>query len=74
MRAIIHERYGPPSALVYGELPTPVPGADAVLVRVRAAAIFFGDHRVICGRPFVVRFVLAYLEAGHTQGKVVITV
>ena len=57
MRAVIHTRYGPPSALSVGDLPTPVPGPDDALIRVRAAAIFFGDHRVIRGRPFVLRFV-----------------
>ena len=65
MRAIIHERYGPPEALGYGELPTPVPGAGDALVRVRAAAIFFGDHRVIRGRPFVVRFVTGLRRPKH---------
>jgi NADPH:quinone reductase-like Zn-dependent oxidoreductase len=57
MRAVIHARYGPPASLTLGELPTPVPAAGEALIRVRAAAIFFGDHRVIRGRPFVLRFV-----------------
>ncbi|CAN5655318.1 NAD(P)-dependent alcohol dehydrogenase [soil metagenome] len=56
MRAVIHERYGPPESLRLGELPAPVPGDGEVLVRVRAAAIFFGDWRIIRGQPFVVRF------------------
>lgn len=56
MRAVIHERYGPPDQLRVGELPTPVPGHGEVLVRVRAAAIFFGDWRIIRGQPLVVRF------------------
>ncbi|MEX1171645.1 MAG: NAD(P)-dependent alcohol dehydrogenase, partial [Chloroflexota bacterium] len=53
---MIHERYGPPDALRLGDIPTPVPEDGDVLVRVRAAAIFFGDWRVIRGQPFVVRF------------------
>jgi NADPH:quinone reductase-like Zn-dependent oxidoreductase len=56
MRAVIHERYGPPGRLRLGDIPTPVPGDGQALVRVRAAAIFYGDWRVIRGRPFVIRF------------------
>ena len=56
MRAVIHQRYGPPDALHVGDLPTPVPGHGEVLVRVRAAAIFYGDRRIIRGQPYVLRF------------------
>ncbi|MEK9523101.1 NADP-dependent oxidoreductase [Streptomyces sp. NPDC087908] len=39
MKAISYRRYGGPEVLEYGELPDPKIGPDAVLVRVRAAAV-----------------------------------
>ncbi|NUO92840.1 MAG: NADP-dependent oxidoreductase, partial [Dermatophilaceae bacterium] len=39
MKAISYARYGGPEVLEYGELPDPKIGPDAVLVKVRAAAV-----------------------------------
>ncbi|MFE3326459.1 NADP-dependent oxidoreductase [Streptomyces sp. NPDC059176] len=39
MKAISYRRYGGPEVLEYGELPEPKVGPDAVLVKVRAAAV-----------------------------------
>ncbi|MFE6714461.1 NADP-dependent oxidoreductase [Streptomyces sp. NPDC057695] len=39
MKAISYRRFGGPEVLEYGELPDPKIGPDAVLVRVRAAAV-----------------------------------
>ncbi|WP_055603661.1 NADP-dependent oxidoreductase [Streptomyces aureus] len=39
MKAISYRQYGGPEVLEYGELPDPKIGPDAVLVRVRAAAV-----------------------------------
>ncbi|MFE6816595.1 MULTISPECIES: NADP-dependent oxidoreductase [unclassified Streptomyces] len=39
MKAISYRRYGGPEVLEYGELPDPKIGPDAVLVKVRAAAV-----------------------------------
>jgi NADPH:quinone reductase-like Zn-dependent oxidoreductase len=65
MRAVIHDHYGAPASLTVGELPTPVPAAGEALIRVRAAAIFFGDHRVIRGHPFVIRFATGLRRPKH---------
>lgn len=39
MQAVYHEQYGPPEVLRYGERPDPTPGADDVLIRVRATSL-----------------------------------
>ena len=36
MRAVVHDRYGPPEVLRVGEVERPVPEEDQVLVRVHA--------------------------------------
>jgi NADPH:quinone reductase-like Zn-dependent oxidoreductase len=56
MRAIIYERYGPPEVLRVGQLPTPMPGADEVLVRVRAVSLNRSDWEALTGRPLYARF------------------
>jgi NADPH2:quinone reductase len=39
MKAVYVERTGPPEVLIYGELPTPEPGPNDVLVRVHATSL-----------------------------------
>jgi NADPH:quinone reductase-like Zn-dependent oxidoreductase len=39
MRAIVYDRYGPPDVLHLEDVEQPLPGADEVLVRVRATAV-----------------------------------
>ena len=39
MRAVYVERTGPPDVLIYGDLPTPEPGPNDVLIRVRATSL-----------------------------------
>ena len=55
MKAIIHSRYGPPAALELNDTDTPVITADAVLVRVQAAAVGKGDWLTVQGLPYVAR-------------------
>jgi NADPH:quinone reductase-like Zn-dependent oxidoreductase len=43
MRAVIHDRYGPPEMLRVAELERPVPKDDEVLVRVHASTVTRGD-------------------------------
>ena len=43
MRAIVHDRYGPPDVLRIEEAPDPAPLPDEVLVRVRSAALTRAD-------------------------------
>ncbi len=43
MRAVIHDRYGPPEVLRVNEVEPPLPAEDEVLVRVHASTITRGD-------------------------------
>jgi NADPH:quinone reductase-like Zn-dependent oxidoreductase len=43
MRAVVHDRYGPPEVLRVGEVERPVPKEDEVLVRVHASTVTRGD-------------------------------
>jgi NADPH:quinone reductase-like Zn-dependent oxidoreductase len=59
MKAVVHDRYGPPrDVLQLKEVPEPRPGTSEVLVRVNAASVNAGDAAVIVGLPYLVR--LAY--------------
>jgi len=43
MRAVVHDRYGPPEVLRVGEVERPVPKEGEVLVRVHASTVTRGD-------------------------------
>jgi NADPH:quinone reductase-like Zn-dependent oxidoreductase len=43
MRAVVHDRYGPPEVLRIGEVERPVPKDDELLVRVHASTVTRGD-------------------------------
>ncbi|WP_159602595.1 alcohol dehydrogenase catalytic domain-containing protein, partial [Agromyces humi] len=55
MRAVRYERYGGPERLRLVDLPTPQPGSDEVLVRVRAASLNSWDWDLLRGRPLITR-------------------
>ncbi|WP_109601355.1 NAD(P)-dependent alcohol dehydrogenase [Actinoplanes xinjiangensis] len=55
MRAVVHERYGPPDMLRLEDLPTPVPTAGQVLIRVAATSINLSDWETLRGTPFYSR-------------------
>src|SRR6476659_10124054 len=54
-RAVVHDRYGGPDALVVRDLPIPELEADSVLVRVRAASVNALDWHMLRGAPYLVR-------------------
>jgi NADPH:quinone reductase-like Zn-dependent oxidoreductase len=45
MRAAVHRRFGGPEVVSVEEVPAPEPGADDILVRVRASTVSVADHR-----------------------------
>jgi len=55
MKAIVRHVYGSPDVLRLEEVPTPVPGDDEVLVRVRASSINRTDLESVTGRPAMYR-------------------
>ncbi|GAA2572912.1 NAD(P)-dependent alcohol dehydrogenase [Pseudonocardia hydrocarbonoxydans] len=55
MQAIVHDTYGPPTALKTRELGDPAPDDHAVLVRVRAAGVNRGDVLAVEGIPYATR-------------------
>ncbi len=50
MRAVLHDRFGPPEALAIGEVAAPEPPPGGVLVSVRAFAVNSGDARIRAAR------------------------
>ncbi len=55
MKAIVYTEYGSADVLHYTEVPKPVPGANEVLIKIRAAALNALDWRMMNGKPVVVR-------------------
>jgi NADPH:quinone reductase-like Zn-dependent oxidoreductase len=47
--------YGPPDVLVLRDLPTPEPGPDDVLIRIRATTVSAADCAFRSGSPYVAR-------------------
>lgn len=58
MRAIVHDRYGPPEVLRIDEVDRPVPADDEVLVRVHATTVTQTDCHMRRARPLFWRFML----------------
>ncbi len=56
MKAVVHDRYGPPEVLRIEEVARPVPADDEVLVRIRATTVTRADAHLRAGTPFVQRF------------------
>ncbi len=58
MRAVVHDRYGPPGVLRFEDVERPVPGDDEILIRVHAKTV----NRTDCHRrgayPFLWRLLL----------------
>jgi NADPH:quinone reductase-like Zn-dependent oxidoreductase len=56
MKAIVHDRYGPPDdVLDLKDIDKPVPADDEVLVHVHAASTNGGDPAVVRGQPYIIR-------------------
>jgi len=52
MRAVVHDRYGPPEVLRVDEAARPVPEEDEVLVRVHASTVTRGDAMGVRHREY----------------------
>ncbi|SDS80850.1 NAD(P)-dependent alcohol dehydrogenase [Microterricola viridarii] len=51
MRAVVHDRYGPPEVLRVEDVPVPSPGANQVLVEVAATSVNLSDWEGLTGTP-----------------------
>jgi NADPH:quinone reductase-like Zn-dependent oxidoreductase len=58
MKAVVHDRYGPPEVLRLEEVERPVPDKDEVLVRVHATTVTQTDCHMRRAQPFIWRFML----------------
>src|SRR5712691_7952720 len=56
MKAVVHDRYGPPDVLRIEDVAKPVPAPDEILVRIRATGVTRADAHLRAGEPFVSRF------------------
>jgi len=52
MRAVVHDRYGPPEVLRVDEVERPVPADDEVLIRVEASTVTRGDAMGVRHREY----------------------
>jgi NADPH:quinone reductase-like Zn-dependent oxidoreductase len=55
MRAVVHDRYGPPEVLQLEEVERPVPKEDEVLVKVHATTVNRTDCHIRAANPFLWR-------------------
>jgi NADPH:quinone reductase-like Zn-dependent oxidoreductase len=58
MRAVVYDRYGPPSVLRVEDVPPPTPEHDQVLVNVRATTVSQTDCHMRRARPYFWRLML----------------
>jgi NADPH:quinone reductase-like Zn-dependent oxidoreductase len=58
VKAVVHDRYGPPEVLQVENVERPAPAHDELLVRVHATTVTQTDCHMRAARPFVWRFML----------------
>jgi NADPH2:quinone reductase len=60
VRAVVHDRYGPPEVLRVDEIEPPTPASDELLVRVHATTVTQTDCHMRRARPLFWRFMLGF--------------
>ena len=65
MRAVVHDRYGPPEVLRIEDVERPVPAEDEVLVRIHATTVNRTDCHRRAAKPFLWRFFSGLLRPKH---------
>ncbi len=56
MKAVVHDRYGPPDVMRLEDVDRPVPREGEVLVKVRATTVTRSDAALRAAKPFLSRF------------------
>jgi NADPH:quinone reductase-like Zn-dependent oxidoreductase len=62
VRAVVHDRYGPPEVLRLEEVERPVPKDDEVLVRIHATTVNRTDCGLRSAEYFISRFITGFLR------------
>jgi NADPH:quinone reductase-like Zn-dependent oxidoreductase len=62
MRAVVHDRYGPPEVLRLEDVPPPVPNEDEVLIKVHATSVTRTDCGFRGAEPFFARIFTGLLR------------
>ncbi len=62
MRAVVHDRYGPPEVLRLADVERPVPNEDQVLVRIHATTVSRTDCAIRAAHPFLWRLFAGLLR------------
>jgi NADPH:quinone reductase-like Zn-dependent oxidoreductase len=62
MRAVVHDRYGPPDVLRLGDVERPVPKEDEVLVKIHASTVNRSDCGLRSAEYFITRFFTGLLR------------
>jgi len=65
MRAVVHDRYGPPDVLRLEDVERPAPRADEVLIRIHATTVNRSDCGLRSASYFISRFVTGLLRPKH---------
>lgn len=66
MRAVVHDRYGPPDVLRLEEVERPVPEENEVLVKVHATTVTRSDCGLRSAEYFITRFATGLLRPKRT--------
>jgi NADPH:quinone reductase-like Zn-dependent oxidoreductase len=69
VRAVVHDRYGPPDVLRVEDVPTPSPGTNQVLLRVFATSVNLSDWECLRGSPLYARLGGLRTPARRTLGS-----
>jgi NADPH:quinone reductase-like Zn-dependent oxidoreductase len=62
VKAVVHDRYGPPEVLRLADVERPVPADDELLVRIHATTVNRTDCHIRRAQPFVWRFFAGLLR------------
>jgi len=62
MKAVVTDSYGSPAVLKLEDVPTPVPKAKEVLIKVHAASLNAADWHVLRADPFLVRLMFGFFK------------
>lgn len=62
MKAVVHDKYGPPGVLRLEEVDRPIPKDDEVLVKIHATTVNRTDTALRAAEPFASRFITGLLR------------